>query len=76
MKDPVKHDDGTVTVHYEVPAGNNECLELFKKITPLVRPVPRNRCDTWNEFQNHIEHSKLLLAVEINREAINDVVGR
>eukprot|EP00752_Nemacystus_decipiens_P010771 g9583.t2 len=35
VKDPVKHDDGTVTVHYEVPAGNNECFELSKRITPL-----------------------------------------
>ena len=39
----MKHDDGTVTVHYEVPAGNNECFELSKRVTPLVRPVPWNR---------------------------------
>ncbi|CAN0153209.1 unnamed protein product, partial [Pylaiella littoralis] len=34
VKEPVPHEDGTVTVHYEVPAGNNECLELSRRVTP------------------------------------------
>ncbi|CAM9707126.1 unnamed protein product, partial [Ectocarpus sp. 12 AP-2014] len=33
VKDPVVHDDGSVTVHYEVPAGNNECFELSKRLS-------------------------------------------
>lgn len=37
VKEPVTHEDGTVTVCYEVPAGHNECLELSKRITPEVR---------------------------------------
>ncbi|CBN77602.1 hypothetical protein Esi_0004_0241 [Ectocarpus siliculosus] len=36
VKDPVVHEDGSLTVHYEVPAGNNECFELSKKLTPLM----------------------------------------
>ncbi|CAM9123693.1 unnamed protein product, partial [Hapterophycus canaliculatus] len=35
VKIPVIHEDGTVTVHYEVPAGRNECLELSKRVTPM-----------------------------------------
>lgn len=38
VKDSTTHKDGSVTVHYEVPAGYNERLQLFKRITPAVRP--------------------------------------
>lgn len=37
MKEPTKHEDGTVTVWYEVPAGHNERLELSKRISPQVQ---------------------------------------
>lgn len=57
------HEDGTVTVNYEVPAGNNECLELSKRITPLVRPAVWNECLTCGLLY-YIEHSRLCLAVE------------
>lgn len=40
------HEDGSVTVHYEVPAGNNECFELSKRLTPLVSP----RCCLWSDM--------------------------
>ncbi|CAM9652718.1 unnamed protein product [Ascophyllum nodosum] len=34
VKEPVENSDGSVQVFYEVPAGNNERLELSKKVTP------------------------------------------
>ena len=36
VKEPVENSDGSVQVFYEVPAGNNERLELSKKVTPQV----------------------------------------
>lgn len=36
VKEPITHEDGTVTVVYEVPCGHNECLERSKRISPAV----------------------------------------
>ena len=38
MKASVTHRDGSVTVHYEVPAGYNEKLQLSRRITAVVSP--------------------------------------
>lgn len=38
VKKSTTHKDGAVTVFYEVPAGYNEKLQLFKRITRAVRP--------------------------------------
>lgn len=41
VEEPVAHEDETVTVKYEVPAGHNERTQLVRRITPMVRlPVP------------------------------------
>lgn len=53
VKEPVMHEDGAVTVHYEVPAGNNECLELSKRITPVVCPAAWNGCVTLHPFDSN-----------------------
>lgn len=75
VKDPVNHEDGTVTVHYEVPAGNNECLELSKRITPLVRPVGLKGCAICNLLDSKgRSYLPLCLAVGIDSMGDGDVV--
>lgn len=58
VKEPVTHEDGSITVHYEVPAGNNECLELSKRVTLQVRYACKTCIMLWSMYKRIVTTQK------------------